>query len=124
MGLHTDLPVYRDAKALMVLAAELSKNFPRPFRRVAEKLNDGCIEIMMSIFHANVATDKVPHIDALREHLEVVKLTLQLALELRLVSKSQWASTAEYTGSIGKQTTGWLKSASARLNHGGQGRHG
>lgn len=123
MALHTELPIYKQAKALMVFVAELSSNLPRCHRRIADKLNDECIGIMMSIFRANVVIDKVRHLDALREHLEVTKQLLQLALELHIISEGQWAKTAEYAGSIGKQTTGWRNKELCRPLPDGQGCH-
>lgn len=112
MALHHELPIYRETYNLLSLAVDVTRNIPRDFKRlIGEKVREECVEIMVLIFRANVATDKAPHIHQLRERLQVVELMLRMSRDKRFISTKQYAAAAELTQSIGKQATGWLKSA-------------
>ncbi|AOJ69367.1 MULTISPECIES: four helix bundle protein [Burkholderia] len=125
MALHTQLPIYRAAYALLDVVTDLVKNMPRDFKRsIGEKISGECIEIMVLVFRANVATDKSPHLTELLERLQVIELLLRLGMDKRLILRPAYARAIEQTTSIGKQATGWKKSADRRPLHGGQGFHG
>ena len=112
MALHTQLPIYKVAYGLFDAIMDLAKNMPRDFKAsIGGKLRDECIEILTLIFRANVARDKSPHLGALIERLQVAELLLRLARDKRLISTGQYAKAVEATQSIGKQATGWRKSA-------------
>lgn len=125
MALHTQLPIYRAAYVLLDVVTDLVKNMPRDFKRsIGEKISAECIEIMVLVFRANVAVDKLPHIAELIERLQVIELLLRLGMDKRLILKPAYAAAIEQTTSIGKQANGWKKSADRRPLHGGQGFHG
>ncbi|KWF29883.1 four helix bundle protein [Burkholderia pseudomultivorans] len=125
MALHTQLPIYRAAYLLLDVVTDLVKNMPRDFKRsVGDKISAECIEIMVLVFRANVATDKSPHIAELIERLQVIELLLRLGMDKRLIIRPAYAAAIEQTTSIGKQANGWKKSADRRPLHGGQGFHG
>lgn len=124
MALHTSLPIYRAAYALLDVVTDLVKNMPRDFKRsVGEKISVECIEIMVLVFRANVAADKAPHLTELLERLEVINLLLRLGMDKRLIARPAYAHAIEHTTSIGKQANGWKKSAHRPLR-GGQDFHG
>ena len=123
MTTHTQLPIYKAAYDLLDVATNLVKNMQRDFKRsIGEKITTECTEITVLIFRANVSQDKAIHLLALVERLEVANLMLRLARDKRLISNPDYAKAIELTTSIGKQATGWRKSAPRPL-HGGQGRH-
>ena len=123
MANHTTLPIYKVAYDLLDAITDLAKNMPRDFKAsIGGKLRDECVEIVVLIFRANVATDKDRHLGALIERLQVTELLLRLSKDKRLISVGQYAKSVELTNSIGKQATGWRKST-ARLFHDGQGQH-
>lgn len=125
MALHTQLPIYRAAYELLDVVTDLIKNMPRDFKRsIGEKISSECIEIMVLVFRANVAADKAPHLTELLERLQVIELLLRLGMDKRLIARAAYAGAVEQTTSIGKQATGWKKSASNRPLHGGHGFHG
>jgi len=124
VALHTQLPIYRAAYALLDSVTDLVKNMPRDFKRsIGEKISAECIEIMVLVFRANVAADKTPHLTELLERLQVIELLLRLAMDKRLISRGTYAGAVEQTTSIGKQANGW-RNAAHRPHRGGQGFHG
>jgi hypothetical protein len=110
MALHNTLPIYKVAYDLLDAITDLSKNMPRDFKAsIGNKLRDECIEIVVLIFRANCAQDKVPHLGLLIEHLQVTELLVRLSRDKRLTSTGQYARVIELTSSIGKQATGWRR---------------
>jgi len=72
-------------------------------------VRDLCVDMVLLIFKANCARDKVPHLDTLLERLEELNLLLRLCRDKRFISTSQYAKAIELTASVGKQTNGWRK---------------
>ena len=114
MAIHTSLPIYKVAYDLLDAVTDLTKNMPRDFKAsIGGKIREECIEIVVLIFRANTAREKVPHLMDLIERLQVTELLLRLSVDKRLISRPQYAKTVELTNSIGKQANGWRKSASS-----------
>lgn len=114
MALAQHLPIYKLASDLCSLAADLTKNMRREFKRtLGEKLLTECIEVTIQIFRANTAegTERVRHIQQILERIQVIELMLRLALDKRLIGASQYARTIEITDPLGRQATGWKKHA-------------
>ena len=112
MALHTNLPIYKVAYDLLDAVTDLVKNMQRDFKRsIGEKISHECVEIVVLIFRANCARDKAPHIGELIERLQVAELLLRLSRDKRLISTEQYAKTVALTNSVGKQASGWRRSA-------------
>lgn len=110
MALHKDLPIYKTAYNLFDIATEITKHFPRDFKRLmGDKVREECVEILVLIFRANAAQNKIPHIELLLEHLQVIELLLRLSRDKRFISNKQYASVIDLTDAIGKQASGWKK---------------
>ncbi len=110
MALHKELPIYKSAYDLLGVAVDITKNFPRDFKRLmGDKVREECVNIIVLIFKANVALEKIKHIESLLEHLQVVELLLRLSCDKRFISKNQYAGVIEITDAIGKQASGWKK---------------
>lgn len=114
MALHKDLPIYKAAYDLLGVAVEITKNFPRDFKRLmGDKVREECVEIIVLIFKANVSFNKIPHIDLLLERLQVIELLLRLSRDKRFIAIKQYAGAIEITDTIGKQASGWKKQQAA-----------
>ena len=114
MGLHHELPIYKDAYALLGMTTDITRNIPRDFKRlIGEKVREECVEVMVLIFRANVARNKIPHIDELQERVQVIELLLRMSRDKRFISNTQYANAIKITDSIGKQSSGWKKSSAA-----------
>lgn len=117
MALHTSLPIYRAAYSLLDVITDLSRNMPRDFNAsIGGKLRDECVEIVVRIFRANCVRDKAADIEALIEHLQIAELLLRLSRDKRLISTGQYAKAVELTTSIGKQASGWRRSAASPVS--------
>jgi hypothetical protein len=115
MTLATDLPIYKPTYDLILLVMNLTRNYPKSFRHgLARDIDLGAQQLATMIFQANCTHDKVPVIEGLRKKLSVLRLQLRLSKDLRLISAGQFGATVELTTAIGKQATGWLKSAKQR----------
>ena len=72
MANHTQLPIYKETYELLQHVIKITKNMPRDFKQsMGGKLRDECIEISVMIFRANVAADKLVHLNKLIERLRV-----------------------------------------------------
>lgn len=119
MAVHTTLPIYKVAYDLLDVSTNLVKDMSRDFKRsIGDKITTECIEITVLIFRANIAQEKAAHLLELLERLQVAELMIRLAKDKRLISTTGYASAIELTTSIGKQASGWRKSALRPL-HGG-----
>jgi hypothetical protein len=114
MALHSTLPIYRVTYELLQVVTRITKDMPRDSKQsLGGKIREECIELTVLIYRANCSRDKRPHLETLQEHLEVAKLLLRLSTDMKLISTKQFAQTVELTDQIGRQSSGWLKSASS-----------
>jgi hypothetical protein len=110
MAIHTSLPIYKVAYDLLSVATDYVQNMPRPFKAaIGGRVRDLCVDLVLLIFKANCARDKVPHLDALLERLEELNLLLRLCRDKRFISTGQYAKAIDLTASVGKQANGWRK---------------
>jgi hypothetical protein len=114
MALHTQLPIYKVTYDLLDVATDLVKNMPRDFKAsIGAQIRNECVALVILIFRANVARNKVPHLDELLERLQVTELLLRLSRDKHFVSTKQYAGAIALTNSIGKQANGWRKNSAA-----------
>lgn len=114
MALASTLPIYRVTYDLLQVATRITKDMPRDYKRsLGNKVCEECVELVVLIYRANCSRNKRPHLETLQEHLQVVTLLLRLSKDMRLISTGQFAQTVELTDQIGRQASGWFKSASS-----------
>jgi hypothetical protein len=110
MAIHTNLPIYKVTYDLFSLVTQITRNMPRDVKAsVGGKVRDECVELLVLIYRANSSKDKVPHLAALLERLQVTELLLRLSRDMHFISTSQYARAVQLTDSIGKQASGWRK---------------
>jgi predicted GTPase len=109
MALHSTLPIYKVTYQLLALAGRITQHLPRNARAMGAKMNDECLELVILIYRANSAINKVPHLDELLERLQVAELLFRVAVDLRLIAQKHYADAIELTAAIGKQANGWRK---------------
>lgn len=110
MAAPDQLPIYKVAYDLFKFIVEIARNIPRDLKQiVGTRLANEAMEIVTLIFRANEATNKVPHLNELIERLGVINLQLRLSCDMRLISKTQYATAIEITNRIGAQAGGWRK---------------
>lgn len=75
MARATELPIYREAYELLLQVTKITQNYPRGYRQGLAR--DICLtaqELVNLIFQANCTVDKLPHLEKLREQLQVLQL--------------------------------------------------
>src|SRR5688572_23680818 len=108
MALHSSLPIYKVTYQLLVLATEITRHMPRDFKAsMGGKVREECLELVVLIYRANAAANKVPHLDQMIERLQVAELLFRLAADMKLIAVKQYSRAIELTAAIGKQATGW-----------------
>lgn len=114
MGLHTSLPIYKVTYDLLVLTATLTRSMPRDFKGIyGKQLAEECAELVLLVYRANCARNKVPYLETLLERLQVAELLFRLSQDLRLISPRQYAGAIALTATIGKQANGWKKNSAS-----------
>ena len=114
MALASTLPIYRVTYELLQVVTRITKDMPRDYKQsLGGKIREECVELVVLIYRANCSRDKRPHLESLQERLQVAVLLLRLSKDMRLISTGQFAQTIELTDQVGRQSSGWLKSASS-----------
>jgi hypothetical protein len=117
MAIHTDLPIHKTSCELLGVAIDAAKHMPRDFKsNLGVEIRKECIAIVLLIARANAAKEKVPHIERLLEHVDVLQIVIRVCHEKRLVSNQIFADAIQLMGSIGRQAGGWKKSASSPVS--------
>ena len=110
MGLHTDTEIHKTAYDLLAVVVSAARNMPRDVKLlVGGKIRDELLEAFDHIYEANVARDKVPHIDGVRRRMQRVELLLRQSRDMRFISTPAYAAAVHLTQSIGRQATAWRK---------------
>lgn len=116
MALHKDTEIYKATYALTQLVTLLVSGMPRNYKAdFGADLRLACMTLVKRVYQANSSQDRPPIIQRMREEIESVNLALRLSVDLKLISKGQYARSIALTDSIGKQATGWLKHSERAL---------
>jgi hypothetical protein len=110
MAIHTQLPIYKVAYDLLDASVDFVANMPRAFKPViGGRVSQLCLDLVLLIYRANCAREKVPHIELILERTQELEMWFRLLSDKRFISKAQHAKAIALTTSIGKQATGWKK---------------
>lgn len=107
MAFHTELPIYKVAYDLLSVATDYTANFPRPYRRIGDRVRDLCIDTVMLIADANAALQKAPYLTELLARNRELEIFLRLCVDKRFISRAQYAKAVELTQSVGRQANKW-----------------
>jgi hypothetical protein len=112
MALHTDTEIYKATYGLCQLATQLVAGMPRNYKAdFGAELRRRCMALVMRTYEANTADleHRVPILQRMRQEVEAVNLSLRLSVDLKLISRGQYARAVALTDSVGRQATGWQK---------------
>ena len=120
MALHTELDVYKTGYDLLKKVTATVKNMERSLKRlIGEDIVDETKKLLILVYRANVADDKVPHLSLLIERVKLVELLFRLAWDSNEISDRQYYAVIRLTESIGKQAVRWREWSAQRPSHGG-----
>lgn len=113
MALHSDTEIYKAVIDLAAFSLRAARQMPRDVKMlVGAHLRDETVWMAVLVQRTNIARDaaKLPHLVELLEHLEIVKVTLQLARDLGFIAPKTYGDAMPLVASVGKQ-------ANALRNH-------
>jgi hypothetical protein len=89
---------------------KLTQNFSREYKyTIGQDIKYNGIQMVLYIFKANSAADKLQALVEMSNYFEILKLELRLCFDLHLINSKQHAAVWSYLDVIGKQLTGWRK---------------
>lgn len=114
MATYDNLPVFKASYSLLLLLFDGSRHMQRDYRyTLGETMKKELLELIVYVYRANIRAEKKPLLSQARENIEVVRLLLRLAHELRQLPLKDFALASEKVESISKQLTAWEKSCAA-----------
>ena len=100
---------------MLLRVAIATKNFPREHKyTLGQKLRDEVLDLIVFVYRANSAADKMAHIASILERVQVVEVMIRLCHDLRILSRGHYAGLIEITDALSRQAQGWLKSSGKR----------
>ena len=106
MALHSDTDIYKAVVDLATHCLRAARGMPRDVKQlIGAQLRDETLWMGVLILRANKARDaaKLPHLDELLEHLELVTMMLRMARDLHFIAPKAYADALPLVASVGKQ---------------------
>ena len=111
MAHYDNLPIYKVCYDLLLILFRISGNMQRDYRfTLGESMKKELIDLIVNIYRANCRVAKRDLLEKARENLEVIRLLLRLANDMRQISFKEFVSANDNMESISKQLTAWHKS--------------
>lgn len=107
---NTRVPVFADAYRLTLRIFALTQDFPREYKfSLGADMKRHALVLLRSIYRIKKSPDKAAHLDNVLDDLELLKLEIRLAADLKVLSLKRQAELAELCDTVGKQIKGWPK---------------
>lgn len=111
MALHHQTPIYIRMQELIRLVYSLSVHIAREYKyTLMQDVKRDVMNLTRYVFRANTSMNKRPHLEALTDEFEFVKMELRLCFDLKLIGVEKQAQVIRLLDDIGRQITGWRKS--------------
>lgn len=109
MAKYHHLPIFKTTYDLLIELMHATKDFPREFKfSLGEKIQAHIVDLLVDIYRANSARDKVTFITSILEHVQFLDLFLRVSFDLKILPQARYCAFIEKTSSIAKQSQGWL----------------
>jgi hypothetical protein len=110
MAQYQHLPIYKQTYDILLRTMVATKDFPREYKySLGQKIKDELIELVVTIYRANSAADKVRHIESILERVQAIQLMMRLSHDMHILPRRHYAALSEMTDSLARQAQGWLK---------------
>jgi hypothetical protein len=114
MAQYQHLPIYKQTYDILLRTMTATKDFPREYKySLGQKIKDELIELVVTIYRANSAADKVRHIESILERVQAIQLMMRLSHDMHILPRRHYAALSEMTESLARQAQGWLKGTTA-----------
>jgi hypothetical protein len=111
MAQYDHLPVFKVSYDLLLAVYQTPGTFGREYKyTIGENLKKEVLELIVKIYKANGRQDKREMIAEAKEHLEVARLYMRIAKDLKQITLKKMIFLNEFIESIAKQLAGWEKS--------------
>ena len=110
MAMHHKLPIHKTGSSLLAHATTILVKMDRQYKRaVGEKFVEHCSDMLnlMALANATRGGQRVQHLQDLLAHQRAATTWLRVAMELKVVAPSHWATAVQMLESISKQATRW-----------------
>lgn len=113
MGKVSNLKVYNDVELLAGWVLDLSANFPKQYRFLAERLVNSVFDCMDDMTLANLreGMERAMFLDAFVVHFTSIKTILRICTRKRIISVTNEAIFLRSSANIGRQIAGWKRAA-------------
>lgn len=113
--LTQQLPIIKETKKLRNIVLRLTGEYPKRFKyTIGERMMNITLDLNQLIRRANeetVTQNRAYYLRELRYKVEDLEDLVDASFEFKVISIKQMSEIASVLDVIGKQTTGWLKSA-------------
>jgi len=112
MALFSELPVYKLGYDLLIAIYDRTKLFTREHKyTLGEKLKNETLELLINIYKANKSkqTTRMQYIDTARQNIEVVRLLLRVAKDLKIIGIKGHVALNVQVEELSKQLSSWQK---------------
>lgn len=107
-SLYSNLPVYDATYRLLLEVHKVQPVLSRDVRyTIGQGLTKLLMNILVTIYEANIARDKHPFLMRGRKLAVEVKVTLRILCDLRQISEKQYVRLIDLAESMSKQLTSW-----------------
>lgn len=111
MALYSELPIFKASYDLLIYVFQITKHFPKEYKyTLGEKVKTLLLDLILAVFHANKAHNKIVFLDQVQTHIETIKILLRISHDLKIISTEKFAHASLLLESVSKQVTGWKRS--------------
>lgn len=121
MALYYTLPLYRDTYRLILLIYGAVREFPREYKySLGQELRRDSMQLVRHIYRANSGSGSARReaLERFGDDFELVRLELRLSFDLKLIGLKPFGQITALMESIGKQASGWRRTASPAERNG------
>lgn len=105
------MPIYRDAYRLVLKVFETTRDFSKEYKySLGQDIKRDSLELIRNIYRANKYREKAIYLDNFLDNLEILRLQIRLACDLKIISIKKQAEIIELMDGVGRQANGWKKS--------------
>lgn len=111
MATYDNLPVFKASYTLLLILFSGMRHMQRDLRfTLGERIKNEMLDLVINIYRANSRADKKALLLSARENIEMVRMLLRLAFDLKQFPVKDFALASEKVENISKQLTAWEKS--------------
>ncbi len=110
MAQYEHLPIYKQTYDILLRTMTATKDFPREYKyTLGQKIKDELIQIVILIYRANSAKDKLQHIQEILERIQAVQLLMRLSHDMKILPRRHYAALSEMTENLAMWGCGRFK---------------